>query len=294
MALGQAAPPGSIITDRRSPPSVAAVANYAPRPTCPPGSVAFDNRGTWQCREIVSVDGGASHSHGVVVPPTKPQKPEPPSVGSGQEEEVLMSIGLNTRFGGGFSFNPGGFGLPNVGGPTPPSNLPTGGLTGNQLTVGDIAGTLGAAGCSRLPQSLQAACLAAAGALTGQSQQQTTGSNLPAPQDPTPGTVTPAEMSVGMTGMVAPYAQEVRRLTCPKFADGKTGILWMNAMTGAVACLPRGVNGGKFGLIRKNKKRPKAYISAADVKMLRKADRLQKKAKDFAKLTGQTCKKRGR
>lgn len=114
------------------------------------------------------------------------------------------------------------------------------------------------------------------------------------PGDATPGGTTPAERSVGATGLALPFAMNVRTLICPTFADGKKGLLWMNALTGEVVCLPRGTNGTGFGLIRKNKPRKKAFISAADVKVLRRKDALTKKAKAFAKLTGQTCIPRGR
>jgi len=77
----------------------------------------------------------------------------------------------------------------------------------------------------------------------------------------------------------------VSRLQCPRYANG-TGILWMQPLSGQVVCLPRGVNGGPFGLIRKNKPRRKAYITAAEIKQLKSVDRTKKKAKSFAKLAG--------
>tara|TARA_R110000751_G_scaffold157003_1_gene262419 strand:+ start:204 stop:938 length:735 start_codon:yes stop_codon:yes gene_type:complete len=95
-------------------------------------------------------------------------------------------------------------------------------------------------------------------------------------------------------GMVIPEEVLQSRLECPTFANGKTGILWMRAMTGEVVCLPRGVNGAGFGLVRKNKPRKKAFITAAEKASLSKRDALGKKAREFAKLTGQTCAKRGR
>ena len=95
-------------------------------------------------------------------------------------------------------------------------------------------------------------------------------------------------------GMVEPTEVHSARLECPRFANGKTGILWMHVMSGQVVCLPRGVNGTGFGLIRKNKPRKKAFITAAEKASLSKRDALGKKAREFAKLTGQTCAKRGR
>lgn len=76
---------------------------------------------------------------------------------------------------------------------------------------------------------------------------------------------------------------------CPKFADGATGILWMNALTGQVVCLPRRSNGLAFGLIRKNKPRRKPFISAAQKKQLDTTASLQKKAKEFATSAGFKC-----
>ena len=71
---------------------------------------------------------------------------------------------------------------------------------------------------------------------------------------------------------------------CPRFVNG-TGILWMNA-AGTVVCLPRGHNGKDLGLVRKNPKRAKAFISAAQIKQLKSVDKTRKKAKVFAKLAG--------
>ena len=92
------------------------------------------------------------------------------------------------------------------------------------------------------------------------------------------------------------YPNPIERLVqeCPVMPNGKKGILWMGMQDGVVVCLPTGVNGKPMGYMRKNKPRRKAFITAAQVKDLRKRDNLTKKAKEFAKLTGQTCKPRGR
>ena len=94
-------------------------------------------------------------------------------------------------------------------------------------------------------------------------------------------------------GLVEPEQVCIDTLLCPTFADGKKGVLWMNAMTGQVVCLPRGVNGSGFGLIRKNRPRRKAFVTAAEISALRGQARTKKKAKKFASLTGQTCVTRG-
>ncbi len=88
---------------------------------------------------------------------------------------------------------------------------------------------------------------------------------------------------------VPPIEVGVRTMKCPRFADGKTGILWMNALTGQVVCLPRRANGLAFGLIRKNKPRRKPYISAAQKKSLDSTVAVQRKAKEFATAAGFSC-----
>jgi len=105
--------------------------------------------------------------------------------------------------------------------------------------------------------------------------------------------VSPGEFSVGQRGIRLPMAVDRRTLVCPKFADNKTGILWMDAMTGDVVCLPRGVSGRKFGFVRKNPPRRKAYITAAEKKHLDIHTRVKKKARDFASKAGYTCKSKG-
>ena len=94
-------------------------------------------------------------------------------------------------------------------------------------------------------------------------------------------------------GLVEPTAVCVETLVCPTFADNKKGVLWMNALTGDVLCLPRGVNGSGFGLVRKNRPRRKAFVTAAEISALRGQARTKKKAKKFASLTGQVCVTRG-
>lgn len=91
------------------------------------------------------------------------------------------------------------------------------------------------------------------------------------------------------SGLARPTVRSVAVQDCPTFADGKKGLLWMNALTGEVVCLPRGTNGRGFGLIRKNKPRAKPFISAAMKKQLGVSAAASKKAKEFAKLTGQVC-----
>jgi len=76
----------------------------------------------------------------------------------------------------------------------------------------------------------------------------------------------------------------IQRHQCPRFANG-VGILWMGPQ-GTVVCLPRGHNGRDLGLVRKNPKRKKAFISAAQIKQLKSVDKTKKKAKQFAKLAG--------
>ena len=200
----------------------------------------------------------------------------------------------------------GGFSLPSLPsspftggtttGPTSPT-LPTGGGGTPTNPWQPIINQ----GCSHLPSWAQAACNAAGGIITG-SGQPGPGTNNPVPgtTDPTPGTVTPGEASMGAVGLQAPMLMNVNRLKCP---GGGVVHYYPNTaqydatgrmVNATFVCLPRGVSGAKFGLVRKNKPRPKPYISAAEVKALRKIDALTKKAKKFASMTGQTCRKSGR
>ena len=95
-------------------------------------------------------------------------------------------------------------------------------------------------------------------------------------------------------GIVFPNPVERLVQDCPTMPNGKKGILWMGAQDGVLVCLPRGVNGRPMGYVRKNKPRRKPFITAAQISELRRKSSLTKKAKEFAKLTGQTCKPRGR
>lgn len=110
--------------------------------------------------------------------------------------------------------------------------------------------------------------------------------------DPGPGTGFPGNGAAAGSGLTRPNQVSRQVLECPRFADGKTGILWMNALTGDVICLPRRTSGRGFGLIRKNKPRKKAFISAAQKKSLDDIKRVQGKAKKFAEDAGFSCKKR--
>lgn len=110
--------------------------------------------------------------------------------------------------------------------------------------------------------------------------------------DPGAGQGLPGGNGAAGTGLNRPRATSRTVLQCPRFADGKTGVLWMNALTGDVVCLPRRTSGRGFGLIRKNKPRKRAYISAAEKASLTKMKRVQERAKEFATDAGFTCKKR--
>lgn len=111
--------------------------------------------------------------------------------------------------------------------------------------------------------------------------------------DPGPGGGLPGGNGGGFRasgqGLARPQRMSISVDVCPIFADGKKGILWMNALTGEVVCLPRATNGRGWGLIRKNKPRAKPFISAAMKKQLGVSAAATAKAKEFAKLTGQVC-----
>lgn len=112
--------------------------------------------------------------------------------------------------------------------------------------------------------------------------------------DPGPGTGLPGGPEPEGVGLAQPQVVCIETMVCPVFADNKKGVLWMNALTGLVVCLPRGTNGSGFGLIRKNPPRRKAFVTAAEIKRLQGQATTRKKAKKFAALTGQVCVTRGR
>lgn len=110
--------------------------------------------------------------------------------------------------------------------------------------------------------------------------------------DPGPGQGAPGGNGAAGTGLNRPRAVSRTVLECPTFADGRKGLLWMNALTGDVVCLPRGTSGRGFGLIRKNRPRRKAFISAAEWSRLQKRSGVEAKAKKFAGKAGFTCKRK--
>ena len=111
--------------------------------------------------------------------------------------------------------------------------------------------------------------------------------------DPTGAYVTPGEYSTGERGIRLPSLVDVPTFRCPKFANNKVGILWMDPRTDQVVCLPRGTSGRGFGLVRKNPPRRKPYISAAMAKHLDLHDKVTKKAKEFASKAGFRCVRKG-
>jgi len=162
-----------------------------------------------------------------------------------------------------------------------PGGLPAPGIPGGSLgfTVPDTVTQLArvaVGGCDSIPEGfLRDSCLAAAGFFDRGGPPA-----LPAiPGGGGNGT------SVGMAGVgAAPTLEAVSRFKCPDFLNG-VGLLWIN-VNGEVTCLPRGVSGAPWGLVRKNPKRHKAFISHAEIKALKGRDKTKKKAKQFAKLAG--------
>lgn len=167
-------------------------------------------------------------------------------------------------------------------GPSAPGGSIGLGLPGQTLGFSPTAAQ-GTAGCNLLPAgAIRDACLAAAGFFL----RPGTAPALPQ----LPGAAAP--VTGGGGGLATPTLRSVTRMECPRFANGSKGILWMN-INGQVVCLPRGVNGSGFGLFRKNKKRAKPFISAAQIKELKSVKRTQKKAKKFASLAGLTAHSKG-
>lgn len=179
--------------------------------------------------------------------------------------------------GGGFSFTP------TDGGPTGQFPLPGGGGS-----PGGLPG-LGNAACDFIQNAqLRAACKAGASFLPGFPGGGSPGGQTGPTTDPTPGTTTPAERSVGITGLSLPMRVESSRLQCPTFANGKRGILWYAPISDEIVCLPRGTSGAGFGLVRLHKPRKKPPISAAQWKAMRaKTSKSVKKfSRELAKATG--------
>jgi len=110
--------------------------------------------------------------------------------------------------------------------------------------------------------------------------------------DPGPGQGLPGGNGAAGGGLTRPRRISREIDVCPRFADGKQGILWMNALTGDVVCLPRRTSGKGFGLIRKNKPRAKPVISAAEGRLATKIKAIQTRGKKHAEKLGFSCKKR--
>jgi len=170
--------------------------------------------------------------------------------------------------------------IPGFGQPSDPST-PGFGFPGAPPGAGGFTftplGPIANVGCNLLPPgAARDACLVAATFLPG-GQTPTF-----SPQGATPGGMVGPPL--GTSNLQAPMVVNRRVHQCPRFANG-VGILWMNA-AGSVVCLPRGHNGRDIGLVRKNPKRHKAFITHAQIKQLKSVDKTKKKAKAFAKLAG--------
>jgi len=164
--------------------------------------------------------------------------------------------------------------LPNVPGPSAP-----GGSLGFNQNQFSITPQQGQAGCMLIPEGfLRDVCLSGLSFLPGGQEPTFTPTTPGAPAGPT-------TLPTGVVSNIQTPALVQRTVhECPRFINGK-GILWMG-VDGTVVCLPRGHNGRDIGLIRKNPKRKKAFISAAMIKQLKSVDKTKKKAKTFAKLAG--------
>jgi len=146
--------------------------------------------------------------------------------------------------------------------------------------------------CALLSGTARAICEAAGRFIGGGQQDPSTGITVP---DPTPGSQTPGEASQGgAVGLQSPFAVQRTVLQCPVFGNGKVGILWMMPLTGQIVCLPRGVSGTAFGLIRKNKPAAKPFLTGGEVKCIKKAQRLSKSFAKKASMFGLVARKRGR
>jgi len=111
--------------------------------------------------------------------------------------------------------------------------------------------------------------------------------------DITPGVDTPAERGARADGPALPSRVARNVHVCPKFVDGSTGILYFSPLTNEIVCLPRSMttkSAMAFGLLRKNKPRAKAAVTAADVRLLNKVSSVQNRIGSLAaKADGLSC-----
>lgn len=118
------------------------------------------------------------------------------------------------------------------------------------------------------------------------------------PSDPTGPPISPGERGAVASGPALPSRVARNVHVCPKFVDGSTGILYFNPLTNQVVCLPRSMSpkaAMAFGLLRKNKPRAKALVTAADGRLLSKISSIQGKIGTLAaKAEGLGCPKKKR
>jgi len=210
------------------------------------------------------------------VPPTPTAGGPTPHTGSATVPFTPIPVGGPVHYQ---PFTVPGFIPP--GGPSAPGGFPFPGGPGAPPGAGGFTFTptpgQGTAACNLLPPgAARDACLVAATFLPGGQTPTFT------PTGATPGGIINPPLIGGPVTVPEVVSRQVHE--CPRYVNGK-GILWMD-IGGNVVCLPRGHNGRDFGLIRKNPKRKKPYISAAQIKQLKSVDRTKKKAKAFAKLAG--------
>jgi len=111
--------------------------------------------------------------------------------------------------------------------------------------------------------------------------------------DPTGPPISPTERGAVADGPALPSRVARNVHVCPKFVDGSTGILYFSPISGQIVCLPRSMTSKSamaFGLLRKNRPRAKAAVSAADMKLLSKVTSIQNKIGTLAaKADGLSC-----
>jgi len=111
--------------------------------------------------------------------------------------------------------------------------------------------------------------------------------------DPTGPPISPTERGAVADGPALPSRVARNVHVCPKFVDGSTGILYFSPLTNQIVCLPRSMSPKSalaFGLLRKNKARAKALVTAADGRLLSKISSIQGKIGTLAaKAEGLSC-----
>lgn len=107
--------------------------------------------------------------------------------------------------------------------------------------------------------------------------------------DPTGPPISPGERGATASGPALPSRVSRAVHVCPKFVDGSMGILYFSPLTDQIVCLPRSMSpkaAMAFGLLRKNKPRAKAIVTAADGRLVAKISSIQSRIANISAKAG--------